>query len=67
MDKGIGKRCSEAIAQDVPNYLKFDGQSYPTVADPTHVSTFSLVPLVEPKEETHPSVLASEISGLWGY
>lgn len=67
MDKVIGKRCSKAIAQGVPNYLKFDGQSYPTVAGPTHVSTFSFVPLVEPKEGTHPSVLASEISGLWGY
>lgn len=38
-DEVIGKTYSKAIAQDVPNYLEFDGQSYPAVAGPTHVST----------------------------
>lgn len=48
--KVIGKRYSKAIAQDVPDYLEFDGQSYPAVADPTRVSTFSFAPLLDPKE-----------------
>lgn len=57
----------KASAGDLPNYLRLDGWSYLTVADPSHVSTFSFASLLEPKEWTHPSVLASEIYELWDY